>query len=194
MKGGEKEKMRKIKGFTMIEMLIVIAVLGILAAALLATIDPFEQMKKARDTTVRNSVIDYLDAITRYYAVKGAMPWHPTSAGGSDCMGGGIPNGETTLSLMDNCTQTLIDMGELKAGFKGAISGNASKIHVKGAASTASDPAYVVICFQPDSKSIRNDPNTKCSQDGGPCTSPPCYWCTDVSGCGGAGGGATPTP
>jgi len=186
MKGGEKEKMRKIKGFTMIEMLIVIAVLGILAAALLATIDPFEQMKKARDTTVRNSVIDYLDAITRYYAVKGAMPWHSTTAGGDNCMNGNVPNG-TALTGMTTCTDVLISAGELKAGFSSAIAGNASKIFVTGAAANAADPAKVVVCFQPDSKSIRRDNNTRCNNSGTAyCDntgSTPCYWCTDVSGC-----------
>ena len=34
------------KGFTLIELLIVIALLGSLAVGLLATIDPFEQLKK----------------------------------------------------------------------------------------------------------------------------------------------------
>jgi len=34
-------------GFTLMELLIVIGVLGILAAGLLAAIDPFEQLKKA---------------------------------------------------------------------------------------------------------------------------------------------------
>ena len=40
----------------MIELLIVIGVLGILATGLLAAVDPFEQLKKARDTKamVRN--------------------------------------------------------------------------------------------------------------------------------------------
>ena len=33
------------KGFTLIELLVVIGILGVLAAALIATIDPFEQIK-----------------------------------------------------------------------------------------------------------------------------------------------------
>lgn len=177
--------MRKIKGFTMIEMLIVIAVLGILAAALLATIDPFEQMKKARDTTLRNTVIDYLDAITRYYGTRGAMPWHPTTEGGGGCNSGSAPNG-TQLIDLGSCTDLLIAAGELKEGFTNTLGGNAAKIYVTGANVTDSDPAKVVICFQPDSKSIRQDNNTKCNSTGSAyCdnTSSICYWCTDVSGC-----------
>ena len=41
------------KGFTLIELLIVIAILGILAIALLATLDPFEQLRKSRDGAKR---------------------------------------------------------------------------------------------------------------------------------------------
>ena len=36
------------KGFTMIELLVVIAVIGILAVALLATLNPLEQIRKGR--------------------------------------------------------------------------------------------------------------------------------------------------
>lgn len=172
----------------MIEMLIVIAVLGILAAALLATIDPFEQMKKARDTTLRNSVIDYLDAVTRYYAVKGEMPWH----------GEGLADGCTVPTIdtldevaMEICTGLLEDTGELKTGFSEALGGNKSRITVTGKAfDDLTDPAYVVLCFQPDSKSIRQDPNTKCDNDASEycdSTGATCYWCTDTTNCVAAG-------
>ena len=173
------------KGFTMIEMLIVIAVLGILAAALLATIDPFEQMKKARDTTLRNSVIDYLDACTRYYSVTGAMPWWTSEAG--YCT---MPTGTTTLANLGTCTTKLEDTGELKAGFATALgSGNAARIFVDGNDfDDLTDKTLALICFQPDSKSIQNDPNTICTSTGGAgCTPGECYWCTDIANCGGGG-------
>lgn len=166
----------------MIEMLIVIAVLGILAAALLATIDPFEQMKKARDTTLRNSVIDYLDAITRYYAVKGKMPWHEPPAGYADCV---TPDG--SLDTYEDCTKLLMDTGELKTGFSEALGDKTTQINLVGAGILAEDPAYVVLCFKPDSKSIRNAPETKCTEKGQTGCTPGgatiCYWCTDVTKC-----------
>ena len=66
-------------GFTLMELLIVIGVLGILAAGLLAAIDPFEQLKKARDTNMRNSSVELLQAFQRYYAIHGSFPWNMES-------------------------------------------------------------------------------------------------------------------
>ncbi len=59
------------KGFTLIELLVVIGILGILAVGLLAAIDPFEQLKKGRDTNLRNVTVEYVNACTRYYATHG---------------------------------------------------------------------------------------------------------------------------
>ncbi|HEX7542609.1 MAG TPA: prepilin-type N-terminal cleavage/methylation domain-containing protein, partial [Patescibacteria group bacterium] len=70
------------KGFTLIELLIVIALLGALAVGLLAALDPFEQLKKGTDTSVRNTVSEYQGAVIRYYAIKNQMPWcHDATCG-----------------------------------------------------------------------------------------------------------------
>jgi len=63
------------KGFTLIELLVVIGILGILAIGILAAIDPFEQLKKGRDTNLRNVTVEYVNACTRYYATHGVLPW-----------------------------------------------------------------------------------------------------------------------
>ncbi|MBL7158906.1 prepilin-type N-terminal cleavage/methylation domain-containing protein [Candidatus Microgenomates bacterium] len=173
------------KGFTMIEMLIVIAVLGILAAALLATIDPFEQMKKARDTTLRNSVIDYMDALTRYYGVTGGMPF-----GVGDCSLG-ITAQDLTAGASQACTTLLVEAGELKTGFQAALGDKTNDIFMS--LKTGGVGESVVLCFEPDSKSIANDPNTVCSNIGRGCTTTTCFWCTDVTDCG-AAPAATSTP
>src|SRR5579871_4949367 len=71
------------KGFTLVELLIVIGILGILAAGLLATIDPLEQLKKGSDTNEKQTAVEFVDASTRYFADHSAWPWdNPTAGGG----------------------------------------------------------------------------------------------------------------
>jgi len=84
------------KGFTLIELLVVIGVLGILATGLLAAVDPFEQLKKARDANYRNAAIETLNAFTRYYATHGYFPWNST---------GTIPTGCERWRLLPNSSQ-----------------------------------------------------------------------------------------
>lgn len=137
------------KGFTLIELLIVIALLGALAVGLLATIDPFEQLKKGRDTSQRNTVSEFYNANLRYYAIKAEFPWGTGNTGGS------------ILSLSSQVDK-LIAAGELKDKFMSlAGTGNLNKIYVN-----ATDPTHVAVCFTPESKSFQVDPNTIYSTGG----------------------------
>jgi prepilin-type N-terminal cleavage/methylation domain-containing protein len=67
--------MFKIKGFTLVELLIVIALLGVLAAAVLAAINPLEQANRARDTRVRSDASQLLAATDRYFVAQDEFPW-----------------------------------------------------------------------------------------------------------------------
>jgi len=68
-------KLKSQLAFTMIELLIVIAILGILAVAVLAAINPIEQINRGRDTGSRSDAEQLLSAIDRFYAYKGYYPW-----------------------------------------------------------------------------------------------------------------------
>ncbi|HJX59553.1 MAG TPA: prepilin-type N-terminal cleavage/methylation domain-containing protein [Patescibacteria group bacterium] len=63
------------KGFTLVELLIVIALLGVLAAAVLAAINPLEQANRARDTRVRSDASQLLAATDRYFVAQDKFPW-----------------------------------------------------------------------------------------------------------------------
>src|SRR5260221_10989419 len=76
------------KGFTLIELLVVIGILGILASALVATIDPFEQLNKAQDANIKNVAVEFLNANIRYYTTHNAMPWDSVPNNGADCLSG----------------------------------------------------------------------------------------------------------
>jgi prepilin-type N-terminal cleavage/methylation domain-containing protein len=109
-------------GFTMIELLIVISVLGILATGVLAAVDPFEQLKKARDTNNRQSVLSLQTALIRYYATHGALPWDNAAvaatctAAGAGGIFGAARDTEITATDLLPCITLLEADGELKPG------------------------------------------------------------------------------
>jgi len=69
--------MPKIKqtGFTLVELLIVIALIAILSVAVLATINPIEQTNKAKDSTTQNDAAEVMNAYERFYANSMDYPW-----------------------------------------------------------------------------------------------------------------------
>jgi prepilin-type N-terminal cleavage/methylation domain-containing protein len=170
--------MKKSAGFTLIELLIVIALLGALAVGLLATIDPFEQLKKGRDTSMRNTVSELYNANLRYYATKGMFPWN-TLTSTATYTGESVTSLTTTNGVIDELTNS----GELKAKF----------VQLAGAANlrnmflSSTDVAHVAVCFMPESKSFQKDNNTQYDNTGtitGGCKSQSsgtggtdCYYC-----------------
>lgn len=70
--------------FTLVELLIVIALLGVLAAAVLAAINPLEQANRARDSRMRSDASQLLAAIDRYYVAQDHFPWVTDTSGYDD--------------------------------------------------------------------------------------------------------------
>jgi len=60
--------------FTLIELLIVIAILGILAAAVLVTVNPSKRAAQARDAQRKNDISAIANALIGYYALIGVYP------------------------------------------------------------------------------------------------------------------------
>lgn len=147
------------------ELLIVIGVLGILAAGLLAAIDPFEQLKKARDSNYRSGAIELLSSIQRYYANHGYFPWRnagTTCATGSDLLTEDnvaslsaklVQVGSTQDSSIAPCLDDLVTDGELKSTFSQGLN---TTVYLSSWSKTS-----VRVCFSPEAKSNRNDPSTK---------------------------------
>lgn len=57
-------------GFTMIELLVVISVIGILSVAVISSINPIEQINKGRDTRKRSNAAQLINALDRFYAIN----------------------------------------------------------------------------------------------------------------------------
>lgn len=170
------------KGFTLIELLVVLGILGILAAALLATINPVEQLNKATDTNLKNVAAQFVSANVRYYAVKNALPWSSAANGGAACYSSGTTLSSVALSSLTTCIQTLVTEGELKSSF--LSSPNLNSAIVSNPNPQTSNAADTIVCFQPKSESQQRDPNTRytqagvtgtnCKSTGGTAN---CYWC-----------------
>ncbi|HEX8965296.1 MAG TPA: type II secretion system protein [Patescibacteria group bacterium] len=167
------------KGFTLIELLVVIGILGVLAAALVATIDPFEQLKKANDANIKNTAVEFVNATIRYYTTHNAMPWNnDPNCGTASQTGSNFSTAGQTLSTMTVCLADLVSDGELKPGFT-TVTNILNSIIISGASNTT------VACFNPQSKAENHDSNTKynavgVTQSGCPVTSgiaTTCYWC-----------------
>jgi prepilin-type N-terminal cleavage/methylation domain-containing protein len=167
-------------GFTLIELLIVIALLGALAIGLLATIDPFEQLKKGRDTATRNTVTEFYNANLRYYGTKGEFPWGSALTT--------ISSQAFTGANIVAAIGSLTTFGELKNNF--TVAAGMNRLGRMFVTSTAPDD--VAVCFQPESKNFRLDPNTvfdvagatmgsgACAGNGATVLSGnamSCYWC-----------------
>lgn len=177
------------KAFTLIELLIVIALLGALAVGLLAALDPFEQLKKGTDTGVRNTVSEFHGSVIRYYAIKNIMPWCADSTCSTfrDTLttnGSNTPYGDALTAMQTGTITEIANAGELKSNFTNlAGAGTLAKIFVTG----NNTAATVKVCYQPTAKSFINDPNTRytkygveqaagtCKGQGG--TDTTCYWC-----------------
>ncbi|MFH1561734.1 MAG: type II secretion system protein [Patescibacteria group bacterium] len=84
-------------GFTLVELLIVIALIGVLAAALVATLNPIEQINKARDARFKNDAAELLAALERYYATQLYYPWEDEVWGTSKGVEGTTLVGLTSL-------------------------------------------------------------------------------------------------
>jgi len=156
-------------GFTLIELLIVIALLGALAVGLLATIDPFEQLKKGRDTSTRNTLSEFYNANLRYYSTKSEFPWGPTGLGSS-----------TPVSALATAVTALQNQGELKTNFLTLAGNSTTSIFV-----TSTSAEDIHVCYMPESKGFRGDPNTIYNISGGEATDcisqtssgTACYYC-----------------
>jgi general secretion pathway protein G len=62
------------KGFTLIEMLVVLAILGIIAVSLLITLDPVAQLQKSSDAQRKSDLESLQRALELYYQDKGSYP------------------------------------------------------------------------------------------------------------------------
>jgi len=174
------------KGLTLIELLVVVAILGILAAILLAAVDPIEQQLKATDAVARNTSAEWVQAANRYFGGKQGFPWYGAPNGVS-CIGNAAAtkiDPAVSLTTIDGdantagtCLNALVSTGELKASFGNIDKSITDKITVYQKTGTT----QVIACYAPQSKAGKADTvSAVYNPDGTACTpngAGNCYYC-----------------
>lgn len=79
--------MRNSQGFTLIEMIIVITVLGIITVGIIMIINPLGQFQKARDAQRKNDLKQIQTVLEQYYNDNGSYPKYSGEIfGGNTCV------------------------------------------------------------------------------------------------------------
>lgn len=157
------KKFSVIAGFTMMELLVVIALLGILVVGLLSALDPVEQINRGKDAEMQNTVAEYVNALQRYFTLKGKFP-------------DGVINDPAASYLLSSNTaltdiNILIAAKELKSNFplQVTVANNGNRIQANS--EDADPPAIITVCYKPFSKARFLAPENVCTS-AGICTLP----------------------
>ncbi len=167
----------KQNGFTLVELLIVIALIAILSVAVLATINPIEQSNKARDAKFKNDAAEVLNAYERYYASQNNYPWNGAT-GENKAL-----EGQANIAFVstdfrfgvlteDNDNGLLISTSELKSSFAGkepfVFDGDSEVDLESNNAMYVFNGDSTYVCFCPKAKANRVDTvgaSLKCLRD-----------------------------
>lgn len=148
-------------GFTMIELLVVISILGVLAVAVLSSINPLEQINKGRDTRSRSDAGELLGAVERYAVTNEAFPWGPLEADSTSELTGDAP------SAISTDLDELVAANEVKETFIDRLvaEDSLSIYHADGTEA-------VYVCFAPTSQTFQDQAMQQCVDNDGSATYP----------------------
>lgn len=153
------------KGFTLVELLIVIGLLAAIALIVIAAINPIEQANKARDARFQADGGQLLSAVERFFASHSRFPWEGCAAAGcttssEDSFGFQTAGTEAVGLCGSSCSVsgTLITNDELKTEFlsRDWVSGTTADKQIQiGKAQGSSSSVYA--CFIPLAKSNKDN-------------------------------------
>jgi prepilin-type N-terminal cleavage/methylation domain-containing protein len=160
------------QGFTLVELLIVIALLGVIATIVIAAINPIEQANKARDAGYKNDASELVSAVQRYYAGQSNYPWTAVNiANTADLAFGWVSADDVSVGLCaaTNCRSSaspapLVASYELQTSFLSkawiGVTGLGDRLYIGKAAGPSSG---VYVCWVPRANSNRQALITGCT-------------------------------
>ncbi|TSC53602.1 MAG: Uncharacterized protein LiPW31_341 [Microgenomates group bacterium LiPW_31] len=144
----------------MIELLIVIAVIGILAVAVLSAINPLEQINRGRDTGLRSDSEQILGAVERFYTIQQYYPWQVgvNNPVGDEIIWTALPDAtDGTTKVLDKLSQTGTE--EIKKSFSERLTRAEYKLFIYKALGTENS---TYVCFSPRSASFQTEAKARC--------------------------------
>ena len=156
------------RGFTLIELIVVIAIMAILMVGLLITIDPQQQLARARDNNRKRGAIEINSALARYFSSNSSFPW------GSDA---------TVLPAEDaGLVAALVTTGDLSFKYSSEL-GRSPYTGMIVTTESAATGARSWVCFNPESLAASREPTTKYQSPGNgtcdPLMSNDCFFCAE---------------
>ena len=101
----------KNKGFTLIEVLLVIAILAILAGIVIIAVNPFKQLADARNAQRKADATTILNGVYQYTVDNsGTLPATITTTPTAICVTGGTCTGLIDLAVLTNTEKYLTSM------------------------------------------------------------------------------------
>ena len=102
--------MRNKKGFTLLEILLVVAAIGILAAIVIVAINPGKQLADTRNAQRQSDVNTILNAVYQYVIDGNAIPGDITNSATEICVTGGTCTGLVDLSVLTDSEAYLVSI------------------------------------------------------------------------------------
>lgn len=148
--------MMKRSGFTLIEIIIVVAILGILAIGLLTALNPIEQISRAIDTTSQTLAREFMSAAGQFQTNKGYSAACPdiSCLTYRDSLNATSSVPFATLSTVNTVLESA-GVSESATNFIGHP--QASQVFASVTDVTAKKDAIFVLCWKPQSSAIKSD-------------------------------------